>query len=135
MRARLLLCLTLAALLAACAGGPARKTPAPVETRTGETDGPRSDPRPVPAPPDPATGAVSGLLAEARSAREAGRTERALALLERAQRLQPARGSLYLELARTHAAAGDQAQAKAFAERGLLYCRGSECAALAPFTR
>ena len=132
MSLRPLLVFALAAVLAACAGSPPREAPAPVVTPPGESG--RPTPAPEPAPP-PATDAVTGLLAQARDARESGETERALALLERAQRLDPARGALYLELARTHAAAGNTAQAKAFAERGLLYCHGSECSALARFTR
>ncbi|MHA7817909.1 MAG: tetratricopeptide repeat protein [Pseudohaliea sp.] len=133
MSLRPLFVLALAAFLAACAGSPSRQEPAPVVTPPGESG--RPAPAPAPPPAAPATDAVTGLLARARDAREAGETERALALLERAQRLDPARGALYLELARTHAAAGDGAQAKAFAERGLLYCRGSECAALSRFTQ
>ncbi len=127
--------LALATLLAACAGSPPREAPAPVVTPPGESGRPTPAPEPPPPPAEPATDAVTGLLAQARNAREGGETERALALLERAQRLDPARGALYLELARTHAAAGNAAQAKAFAERGLLYCQGSECSALARFTR
>ena len=135
MNLRPLPAIALAAALAACAGSPSRETPAPVATPPGESS--RSTPAPEAAPPPaaPVNDAVAGLLDQARAARESDDTERALALLERAQRLDPARGALYLELARTHAAAGDPAQAKAFAERGLLYCRGSECSALARFTR
>ncbi|KGE04575.1 tetratricopeptide repeat protein [Pseudohaliea rubra] len=133
MSLRSLLVFVLAGFLAACAGSPPRETPAPVDTPPGESG--RPVPAPAPPPVAPATDAVADLLARARDARESGETERALALLERAQRLDPVRGALYLELARTHAAAGDAAQAKAFAERGLLYCQGSECSALAPFTR
>jgi tetratricopeptide (TPR) repeat protein len=135
MSMRSLLVFALATVLAACAGSPPREAPAPVVTPSGESSRPTPAPEPAPRAVEPATDAVTGLLAQARAAREAGETERALALLERAQRLDPARGALYLELARTHAAAGNAAQAQAFAERGLLYCQGSECSALARFTR
>lgn len=121
--------LPLALLLGSCAGGPGRQPPAPVETP------PPADGGAVPAPPPPVSAAFSGLLERARAARKEGATERALVLLERAQRLDPARGALYLELALTHRAAGDEVQARAFAERGLLYCLGSECDELARLAR
>ena len=79
---------------------------------------------------NPADSARSGLVAQALAARVSGNSSRAIALLERAQRIDPDNGRLYLELARTHYAAGNAAQGRATAERGLLYCRHTECAEL-----
>jgi Tfp pilus assembly protein PilF len=59
-----------------------------------------------------------------------------LALLERALRIDPDSAEVYLEMAKTHHAGGDRAQARATAERGLLYCSGStQCDALRAYTR
>ncbi len=91
-----------------------------------------------PAPParDPnASNAYGGLVEKASEARSRGDYEQALALLERAQRIDPDSGEIYLELARTYSAQGENAKARATAERGLLYCRGDECAQLKAFTR
>ena len=60
----------------------------------------------------------------------------ALALLERAQRIDPESGEIYLQLARTHRARGDVDQARATAERGMLFCSGSaQCSALRALSR
>ncbi|MEQ8517083.1 MAG: tetratricopeptide repeat protein, partial [Chromatocurvus sp.] len=108
-----------------------------VDPRAAGTGPGRSDPAPAdPAPPreskqEPPSGdARSSLMLAALRARSAGDSSRAIALLERAQRIDPDNGQLYLELARTHFAAGNTAQGRAMAERGLLYCRREECAAL-----
>jgi tetratricopeptide (TPR) repeat protein len=99
---------------------------APSERSASETPAPDAPVREEPA----AMPAHEALAAEARAARAAGDHGRAIALLERAQRIEPGNGALYLELARSHRAAGNDAQARATAERGLLYCRGSDCRAL-----
>jgi hypothetical protein len=114
------------ALLAACAAPERRESPAVIVEARGE---PGAGESAAPAPAA-AGGAYGELLARALAARGRGDYGAALALLERAQRIDPDSGELYLELARTHAAAGNGTQARAIAERGLLYCRGSECAAL-----
>ncbi|GAB3281846.1 tetratricopeptide repeat protein [Parahaliea aestuarii] len=112
--------------------------PAPVETRPAPTtpDEPRPAPAPTepaepgqPQPPEPnASNAYGPLLARAEQASAAGDYEQALALLERAQRIDPDSAEVYLALARTYSAKGDTSQARATAERGLLYCHdGSEC--------
>ena len=93
-----------------------------------------SEPEPAvvtsPKQPEPASGppvsAHRDLLARADAASSQGDYEAALALLERAQRIEPDNADIYLELARTYAARGDQALARATAERGLLYCRGED---------
>lgn len=83
-----------------------------------------------------ATGAHTGLLTKAGDARNRGEYSQSLAYLERAQRIDPDNAEVYLGLAQTHAAAGNSAQARATAERGLLYCRDTvQCDALRVYTR
>lgn len=75
--------------------------------------------------------AYTPLLAKAEVATARGDYEQALALLERAQRIDPDNAQIYLELARTHSERGDPRQAAATAQRGLLYCESPEqCDAL-----
>jgi hypothetical protein len=120
--------LGLVILLAACATqAPAPSVPAPVvkpaEPRKVETPPARV---PQQTPPRPATPSASAawqpLLAKAEQATARGDYEQALALLERAQRIDPDSAEVYLCMAQTHRARGDAAQARATAERGLLYC-------------
>jgi len=92
------------------------------------------------APPRPTTpsadAALQPLLAKAGQAAQRGDYEQALALLERAQRIGPDSAQVYLGMAQTHRARGDAAQARATAERGLLYCTtDAQCNALRAFTR
>ena len=91
----------------------------------------------TPAPPDPNTSsAYAGLIDKADQASNRGDYEQALALLERAQRIDPDSGEIYLNLAKTYKAKGDDVLAAATAERGLLYCRGrSQCDALRGYLR
>lgn len=115
---------------------------APVETRPvpGETV-PDMPAPPPPAPPPPATdpgvtSAAAGLLDKARTASAQGDYEQALALLERAQRIDPHSGEIYLQLARVYAAQGHTDKARDTASRGTLYCRDErECAALRALAR
>lgn len=91
---------------------------------------------PAEPPVESSVGAHSGLLAKADSARAAGNYGDSLAYLQRAQRIDPDNAEIYLGMARTHAAAGNTAQARSTAERGLLYCKGSrQCDALRAYTR
>ncbi|MFK7976773.1 MAG: tetratricopeptide repeat protein [Halioglobus sp.] len=77
------------------------------------------------------TAAYTPLLAKADAATARGDYEQALALLERAQRIDPDNAQIYLELARTHSERGDARQAAATAQRGMLYCENPEqCDAL-----
>lgn len=79
-------------------------------------------------------GAQAGLIARADEARGRGDYDQALSYLERAQRIDPDDADIYLGLAQTHAAAGNSSQARATAERGLLYCDGkAQCDALRSF--
>ncbi|TXS88995.1 tetratricopeptide repeat protein [Parahaliea maris] len=120
--------------------------PAPVETRPGAEPQSREPSEPPSRPAEPtvqpqapepnASNAYGPLLARAEQASRAGDYEQALALLERAQRIDPDSAEVYLALAQTYAAKGDASQARATAERGLLYCRGgSECAQLRELAR
>ncbi len=97
---------------------------------------PQPPPTP-PRPPQPSTiSAWKPLVEKAEQARLRGDIEQALALLERAQRIDPESAEIYLQLASTHQARGDMAQARATAERGMLFCRGAaECNALRAFLR
>lgn len=100
---------------------PAPSTPAPEATPEREA---------------PNTSAYQALLIKAEAARERGDYETSLALLERAQRIDPDNAQIYLNLAMTHEASGDRKQAMATAERGLLYCAGSaQCDALRAYVR
>jgi Tfp pilus assembly protein PilF len=92
---------------------------------------------PVAQPPQRnSTTACAELLDRAGDARSRGEYQQALALLERAQRIEPGSARVYLDLARTHQSRGDSRQARATAERGLLYCSSSsECDELRAFTR
>lgn len=112
--------------------------PAPVEAGSAPTSvkppatAPQS--RPTKTTP-PASAAYQPLLDKARQARGRGDYEESLALLQRAQRIDPDSAEIYLAMAQTHEARGDDSQARAMAERGLLYCNGSrECDALRAYT-
>ncbi|WP_439107673.1 tetratricopeptide repeat protein [Congregibacter sp.] len=112
--------------LAACASGP---TPVPPEAPEASR---RSSQVPTPAvPPDssvaPVLSPVDSLLDEARVLREDGDLSASFARLERALRIAPQRAEVYLELARSHVAAGSPERASASATRGLLYCSPSIC--------
>ena len=128
---RQLFILLLPLLLAACATGPAPVSPGSAAAQTGSAG------RETPAVTtgsaiveDPASSAVSGLIEEARALREAGNFDESLVRLERALRIAPESALVYLELARSHDAAGNEDLADASAERGLLYCEGWTCANL-----
>ncbi len=118
---------------------------APIETRPvpGETQprAPEPDVTSAPAPRPPAadpgvTSAAAGLLDRADAAASQGDYEQALALLERAQRIDPNSGEIYLQLARVYAAQGQMDKARDTASRGTLYCRDQrECAALRALAR
>ncbi len=93
-------------------------------------------PTPVPPPPPGAEAPYADLVSRAEGARSAGDYDQALALLERAQRIDPDSAAIYLALAETHRARGDQSQARATAERGLLYCTSrAQCDALRAYTK
>ena len=98
---------------------------------------PVTPPQPPSRPPEPSTSSAwQPLLKKADAAASRGDYEQALALLERAQRIEPGAGAIYLQQARVHQARGDMAQARSTAERGLLYCDSSaQCDALRAISR
>lgn len=117
-------------LLGACATGPG-----PAPSRPGGPD-PGATPAvtaPRPGLPD-AGDAVDGLLAAARKLRAAGDLAACFARLERALRIAPQRAEVYLELARTHLAAGTPERAAGAAQRGLAFCQGRVCRELRALT-
>lgn len=118
--------------LGACASGPA-----PVSPEAPEANLPTSRvPTPtLPTDPivSPGVSPVDSLLEEARVFRADGNLPASFARLERALRIAPQRAEVYLELARSHLAAGRPERASASAERGMLYCSSSTCAALRKF--
>ena len=112
--------------------------PAPVVTAPPTTSAPPvTPPQPPARPPQPSTASAwQPLVQKAQQARARGDYEQALALLERAQRIDPESGEIYLQMARTHQARGDGAQAAATAERGMLFCSNPvQCNALRAFAR
>jgi Tfp pilus assembly protein PilF len=129
----------LVTLLTACATpAPPVRAPVPVQVpQRPVVTPPASVPKPAPRPSTPSvSAAVQPLLAKAAQATERGEYEQALALLERAQRIDPGSADVYLGMALTHQARGDTAQARATAERGLLYCAtAAQCNALRAYTR
>jgi tetratricopeptide (TPR) repeat protein len=128
--------LVILALLAGCASAPqAPSTGVSVERAPDYEDVAPAKPGgavvETPAPPHSGPSPYAGLLARAETAVEQGQYEQALALLERAQRIDPDSGEIYLQLARTYDAKGDLSLARATAERGLLYCASKrQCGAL-----
>ena len=94
-------------------------------------------PQPPDRPPQPSTSSAwKPLVQKAEQAAGRGDYEQALALLERAQRIDPESGEIYLQMARTHLARGNTAQSRATAERGMLYCQSNaQCDALRSLVR
>ncbi|MBP6700405.1 MAG: tetratricopeptide repeat protein [Halioglobus sp.] len=137
--------LGLALALAGCSTVGTAPTPAPPAVPHPPAPAP---PRPVTAPPVPVpqpparpprpstSSAWQPLVEKAQQATASGDYEEALALLERAQRIDPESGEIYLQLARTQRAKGDAPQARATAERGMLFCVGNnQCEALRALAR
>jgi tetratricopeptide (TPR) repeat protein len=133
------LALSVVLFLSACGtiGQSPDSGPAPIEDRD-YTDVTKPEP-PIPptrptTPSQPVIGAAQGLMNKAELATSGGDYEQAIALLERAQRIDSDNGEIYLALAETYNAKGDLAMASAAAERGMLYCSGTtQCSALRGF--
>jgi len=128
-----------AILLSACSTyTPSGGESAPVEQQPGHTEVVPSTTVPEthrPASPS-ASSAWQPLLVKAEQATGRGDYEQALALLERAQRIDPDSAEVYLGMAKTHHARGDKIQARVTAERGLLYCSSQrQCDALRRYVR
>ncbi len=139
MKAVIPVVLVLLVSLAGCTTGPSRPGGAVVEDGRpdyGEPPGTVTTTQPAPPPVTSGEAPYAGLVNRAGEARDAGDYDQALALLERAQRIEPGSADIYLALAETHRARGDLSQARATAERGLLYCANrSQCEALRSYTR
>ena len=124
MVSRFVLIALMLGLLAACSSSPvatpgrSAKTPPtqPVEQSPGAGR--------LPAPENSAS---AGLLERARQSRLVGNYEQASGLLQRAQRIDPRNGLVYLELSRLYQDQGDNEGARSAAERGLLYCDEATC--------
>lgn len=117
------------ALLAGCAGP--GTPPAPVESPATESATPGTEAE-TEAETDAPTGAVSrpgpglslALRSDSRAALEAGDPGRAIALLERAIRIEPRRPELWLDLAELHLVQGRPGRAQEMARRGAALARG-----------
>ncbi|MGB5148071.1 MAG: tetratricopeptide repeat protein [Porticoccaceae bacterium] len=105
------------------AAPPAPTTPAPApEVRPAPRPAPPLPPRVIPPPVAP--DAVSALLQQASSEAQAGHQDAAIALAERAQRLDPRAPEVYLVLGRAHLARGQPAEARQLALKGLALSAG-----------
>lgn len=100
---------------------PAKPAPVP-EVRPSPRPAPPPPPRVIPPPVAP--DAVSALLQQATSQARAGRHDAAIALGERAQRLDPRAPAVYLVLGRAHLARGQAAEARQLALKGLALSAG-----------
>lgn len=109
---------------------PKTTTPAPAPPIPAPAPGPVPHPAPHPvpsplpspprvAPPPVAPNAVSALLQQASSEARAGHQDAAIALGERAQRLDPRAPEVYLVLGRAHLARGQAAEARQLVLKGL----------------
>jgi cytochrome c-type biogenesis protein CcmH/NrfG len=105
-----------ATLLAACASAPG---PAPSGVGSPETPGPAPEPTAPEVPPRerPDPGVSLALREQSAAAARAGDLDRAVAILERALRIEPERAELWLGLARLHRRRGDLAGALGFARK------------------
>jgi len=137
MQSRFFLTLLLLLPLSACTVTDYKSPPgSAVEPKPGyEVPKPTDEPQPS-ADVEEASNSYDQLLQRSDVAANDKNYDRALALLERAQRIAPDQGEIYLRLAKVHRSRGEFALARSTAERGLLYCQGkSECGALRRFLR
>ena len=137
MVSRTFLIVLLALGLAGCVGAPTQSGAVVEERGEPSPQVPEKTPATV-APPERDPGlqtASASLLGQARAARLDGQLDRADALLQRAQRLDPGNGLVYLELAKLYLQRGQDASARAVAERGLLYCDAASCEELRALAR
>jgi tetratricopeptide (TPR) repeat protein len=136
MSSRILLLLTAAAALAACAGPPYQPSPAPGEPipqpGTPVPESPTGEPAPETPPPAPTpppkqfrlSAASSALVTQARNLADKGEYPAAIATLERAQRIEPENPLLWIELGRVHQAEGNSAQADSMGRKALALATG-----------
>ncbi len=98
---------------------PATPTPAPYPE--DRSDGPPAPPVATTPRPDPSV--TLALREESLQAASRGDTAQAIALIERAIRIEPDRPELWIDLARLHLDEGDAGGAEQFARKALLYTR------------
>jgi hypothetical protein len=133
--ARTVLILATVVLLGGCAAATPQprqpERPAPPSGQTAPTPPGQASPAPDPVPerpataPAPAPGPTLALQRESAHAAAAGDYYRAIALLERAIRIQPADPQLWLDLARVHLRQGAHPEAEQFARKALSLTRGN----------
>lgn len=127
------------ALLAGCSTSPTQTSGTVVVDGEPDYGGKQTEviaPPPAAATPAGSVTPYASLVKRATDARDAGDYDQALALLERAQRIDPDSAEIYLALAQTHRERGDLTQSRATAERGLLYCASpNQCNALRAYTK
>jgi hypothetical protein len=107
-------------------GRPAGQPPTYPPTAPAPLPGPTQTPAPAPAPPPPSRPDPAVTLAlreQSLAAAARGDTEQAIALIERALRIEPSRAELWIDLARLHLDEGDAAGAEQFARKALLFTR------------
>lgn len=117
-------------LLVGCAEQPTYQ-PSPVtwpdqEEGASKTADTADKPESVYQPSDAGSGAVDELLQSAHTDMRAGRSNSAVAGLERALRIAPDNADIYLALAEVYLQRGDSELAQNIAGRGLLYCTGRD---------
>jgi len=130
----LLLCSAL--IVGGCSTTP-KQEPAPVEKKPDYTSvsKPATPTRPAAPKRPPVSSAAQSLMDKAEGYAGQGDFDQALALLERAQRIDPNSGEVYLALVKVYTKKGDSDMASATAQRGMLYCSGSaQCNALRAYT-
>ncbi len=128
--------LSMMLLLGACGTVP-DSDPAPVEKRPESVPATTAPTPTQPSSPQrpPVNSAAQSLMEKAGAELDTGDYEQALALLERALRIDPDSGEVYLALARAYSLKGDTAMANATAQRGMLYCSGgAQCDALRAYS-
>ena len=106
-------------LLVACASGPASTTPA--ETTSGTPPPAATE---TPAADAPAPSVTLALRDDSRRAADAGDLAKAAALLERAIRIEPTNGELWLDLAEIRLAEGDAEAAEQLARKAISFAKG-----------
>lgn len=118
-------------LLGGCAGTPVAPVetppPLPPETTPEETVAP--EPPPMAEPVRPSPNISIALREESARAAAGGDPGRAIALLERAIRIEPGRADLWLDLAELYLQTGDPAQAEQLARKARALAPGDEAVA------
>lgn len=109
-------------LLTACAGqqpAPSGTPAPPIEPQVEAQPGPAEQPAPAPRTRSDASAPTLALLRQSERSAESGDVAAAIAYVERAIRLNPQDGALWLRLAQLHLDAGEPAVAEQFAHKAL----------------